>query len=147
MSPAAYEQRCHALVESFAALVESTFSRFFEIPVERETLIDGMLFRFCRGSIVNLLDDYLYARLPLIDEIIDRGDFDVIAFGPTHKPFIIERGGRWLLNPGSVTLPRGSFKNPSLIVGSTSPLRFELVQLEQRISYERRELTRVALVE
>jgi putative phosphoesterase len=41
----------------------------------------------------------------LEEEARDRGA-DIALFGHTHRPFIEERDGLWLINPGSLSYPR-----------------------------------------
>ena len=41
---------------------------------------------------------------------------DIVMFGHTHMPFIAEKDGMILLNPGSVTYPRQPGREPSYMV-------------------------------
>ena len=45
---------------------------------------------------------------------------NVVLFGHTHVPMIVEEGPVTLINPGSLTYPRQSGRRPSYIVGSAN---------------------------
>ena len=55
----------------------------------------------CHGSPARPLDDYLYA-----DRIaragLEKFNFDILAFGQTHRPFLDSSRRPVLINPGSV---------------------------------------------
>ena len=55
----------------------------------------------CHGSPWRPLEDYLYADSSLLPQL-EQFSFDLIAFGQTHRPMLIEHGPRLWLNPGSV---------------------------------------------
>ena len=59
-------------------------------------------------------------------------DAEVVMFGHTHKPVVVENDGVWLINPGSLTYPRTSDRRRSYIVmeiGENSELSFEIKYL------------------
>jgi len=55
----------------------------------------------CHGSPWRPLEDYLYVDSPDLPRL-EQFSFDLIAFGQTHRPALIEQGTRLWLNPGSV---------------------------------------------
>ena len=58
---------------------------------------------------------------------------DIVLYGHTHVPLIEERGGVTIVNPGSMTSPRGGFKNPSYVVADIDKdgdVRFEIKFVE-----------------
>lgn len=55
----------------------------------------------CHGSPWRPLEDYLHADSDLLAKL-DQFSFDLVAFGQTHRPILLEQGSRLRLNPGSV---------------------------------------------
>ena len=51
----------------------------------------------------------------LIDEGMSR-DIDIIMFGHTHRPFFLQENDIIVLNPGSLSYPRQSGREPSYII-------------------------------
>jgi putative phosphoesterase len=41
---------------------------------------------------------------------------DIVMYGHTHIPHIEESGGIYIVNPGSITLPRQDGRNPSYLI-------------------------------
>lgn len=54
----------------------------------------------CHGSPWAPLTDYLYAGSDRLAQL-DGFDFELIAFGQTHRPLLVERGSKVLVNPGA----------------------------------------------
>lgn len=44
---------------------------------------------------------------------------DIVVFGHTHKPVVIEKEGITLINPGSLSFPRQMGRNPSFVLMET----------------------------
>jgi predicted phosphodiesterase len=61
----------------------------------------GCSLLLCHGSPWQPLEDYLYADSALLPQL-EQFSFDLIAFGQTHRPLLIEQASRLRLNPGSV---------------------------------------------
>ncbi len=58
---------------------------------------------------------------------------DVLMFGHTHVPFLQEIDGMWLVNPGSISLPRQSSRKPTytiMEVDHLGRLHFSQAELE-----------------
>jgi len=51
----------------------------------------------------------------LIDEGLDRG-VDIVMFGHTHRPFFLEEKDIIVLNPGSLSYPRQSRREPTYLI-------------------------------
>ena len=51
----------------------------------------------------------------LIDEALDRG-VDIVMFGHTHRPFFLEEKDITVLNPGSLSYPRQSRREPTYLI-------------------------------
>jgi putative phosphoesterase len=70
------------------------------LPLTWGGILGGRSMLLVHGSPWRPLADYLYADSPLLTRL-DAFDYDVIAFGQTHRALV--RAGRpFLLNPGSV---------------------------------------------
>ena len=51
----------------------------------------------------------------LCQEALDR-DCDIAMYGHTHRPFLDQRGGVTILNPGSLSYPRQEGRKPSYMI-------------------------------
>ncbi len=51
----------------------------------------------------------------LYHEALDR-ECDIAMYGHTHRPFLEERGGVTILNPGSLSYPRQEGRKPSYMI-------------------------------
>lgn len=51
-----------------------------------------------------------------IREAASRNDVDIVMFGHTHVPMIDLKEDIWLVNPGSITLPRQNGRIPTYII-------------------------------
>lgn len=71
------------------------------LPLVWGGLCDGVTVLAAHGSPWRPLTDYLYPDHPAL-EALQGFDYDVIAFGQTHRPVMRTAQRPWLLNPGSV---------------------------------------------
>ncbi len=71
------------------------------LPVNWGGQIGPKLFNLVHGSPWRPVHDYLYSDSPKL-EGLSEFDYDVIAFGQTHRPFLRANQRPWLVNPGSV---------------------------------------------
>lgn len=71
------------------------------LPLIRTMVIDNYSFLLCHGSPWNPLNEYLYPNNPSIYQL-KYLDYDVIAFGHTHREFLSDIDDKILINPGSV---------------------------------------------
>jgi putative phosphoesterase len=83
--------------------------------------IQGRSFLFSHGSPWSPLRDYLYADNEKFD-LLDAFDFDVIAFGQTHRHLLREDKRPLLVNPGSVGQPRDVASMASFVALDTDTL-------------------------
>ena len=51
----------------------------------------------------------------IYQEALDR-ECDIAMYGHTHRPFLEERGGITILNPGSLSYPRQEGRKPSYMI-------------------------------
>jgi putative phosphoesterase len=75
------------------------------LPLIWGGLAGGRSALLSHGSPFRPLDDYLYPnRIPEVP--LEKFDFDGLAFGQTHRPYLDTSKRPFLLNPGSVGQPR-----------------------------------------
>jgi predicted phosphodiesterase len=79
------------------------------------------------GSPWRPLDDYLYANNPALDKLL-AFDYDLIAFGQTHRPLLIREQRPWRLNPGSVGQSRHRPSQACMALLDTSNMEVSLVE-------------------
>lgn len=72
-----------------------------QLPLTRTVRLDDRSFLLVHGSPWNPLDDYLYEDHPRLADLI-RLDFDVIAFGQTHRFFQRRHENHLHINPGAI---------------------------------------------
>ena len=61
---------------------------------------------------------YYYVNTGIVrlkEEALDRG-VDIVMYGHTHRPMLVEEDGLIILNPGSLTYPRQEGRRPSYII-------------------------------
>lgn len=83
-------------------VIDSDHRRWLEsLPLLWGGLLDRRSVLLAHGSPFQPLDDYLYADV-IPDKGLERFDFDLLAFGQTHRPLTVQSTRALLLNPGSV---------------------------------------------
>jgi putative phosphoesterase len=94
----------------FANSVITTNNRKWlsNLPLIRTMLIDNYSFLLCHGSPWDPLNEYLYPNNPALN-LLKYFNFDVIAFGHTHREFLSRVDEKIIINPGSV----GQSRNPN----------------------------------
>ena len=81
--------------------------------------------------------EYIYPDFTNFNVIFKELSFDILIMGHTHKPYIKQQGGRYIINPGSVTLPRGKLAQPSFIICKIGEkISLEIIYLKQKIKYK-----------
>lgn len=65
---------------------------------------------------------------------------EVLALGHSHRPFVVEVGEGWIVNPGSVGQPRGNKKLPTYAVLDTDSLKIQHRSIEYDAAAYRTEL-------
>jgi putative phosphoesterase len=113
-----------------------------EANTMKRIVVDGLDLLVCHGSPDNSFDGYIYPDHEHFNDLFRGHSFDMMILGHTHRPFIIERGGRYIVNPGSCTLPRGD-EQPSYAIVETRPLNVQILRTKQNISFRKLSPTRV----
>lgn len=106
-----FEDYIESLAECPMELVRGNMDRNVLIPRDKEIMVDNMHVLLTHGHLhgVNKTLD----RLEMLG--LQRG-VDVIMFGHTHVPLLLEERSITILNPGSISYPRQEGGKPSYIV-------------------------------
>lgn len=100
-----------ALADCPSYIVTGNNDFFSDLPYELEEEFGGYHFLITHGH-------YLGASIGY-EGLWDEGqarNVDVVAFGHTHKPVVLEKNGRYLVNPGSLSYPRQRGRRPTYMI-------------------------------
>lgn len=89
--------------------------------------IDGTSCLLCHGSPWRPLSDYLYEN-SLESARFAQFDYDIIAFGQTHRPTLSTDHRPRLVNPGSIGQSRHAPAKACALIVDTNPLTFTPVE-------------------
>lgn len=106
-----YEDYIEDLAGCPIEIVSGNSDYFSPLPQEKELLVDGMRILITHGH-------YYFVSIGY-DEIRREGisrQMDIVMFGHTHRPVVLEEDGITVLNPGSLSYPRQSGRQRSYIV-------------------------------
>ena len=59
---------------------------------------------------------YVNSGLDRLKKEAEVRDIDIVMFGHTHQPVIVQEENRIILNPGSIAYPRQTGRRPSYII-------------------------------
>lgn len=107
--------------------------------------IANMNISVCHGSPENTFNGYIYPDYEFFDNIFNEQTFDLLILGHTHKSYIKEKEGRFIINPGSCTIPRGDHL-PSYAVFETDKREASIYTIEQKINFIRETKNKLKLV-
>lgn len=136
LSSKEYDQKYGILSETISQYPNLDLKIFRDSDTTKQIKIDNINILICHGSPDNPFDGYVYPDYEKFDELFDKYMFDVLILGHTHKHFSVKRDGRYIVNPGSCTLPRGNGK-PSYAIIDTTSLQISIYETEQAIQFER----------
>jgi len=126
--------------------ISNTKPEFFEnIDLSARFFLDGVDFFVCHGSPSNILEEYIYPDYEYFDKLFEEFQFDVLVLGHTHKNFITENNGRFIINPGSCTIPRGVGNPPTYIEFDTDKMSACVNELNQLVDYYKITRSKLAL--
>lgn len=100
-----------ALAECPCCIVAGNNDFFSDLPREEEIELAGKRILVTHGHYYGVSMD-LYS---LVDEAQDR-NCQIVMFGHTHKPVVMEKDGILVINPGSLAYPRQQGRRPSYAV-------------------------------
>jgi len=88
-------------------LVSEEDRRFLmALPVTQTATIDELRYFLCHATPRDPMDEYAPADPEFWARRLEQVDADIVCVGHTHMPFALEAGGKLVVNPGSVGLPR-----------------------------------------
>ncbi|MHA2101601.1 MAG: metallophosphoesterase family protein [Candidatus Kariarchaeaceae archaeon] len=141
-----YEQKYGTLKETLEIISSYKLNQLYESSLTKRIEIDRLSIYVCHGSPINPFSEYLYPDSNNFDYIFNQYDFDILICGHTHIPFIKNKENRYIINPGSCTLPRRGL-NPSFMTIKTNPLNIRLHELDQKIRYLKVTRRKIKLIE
>ncbi len=104
-----------ALAECSCCIVAGNNDFFSDLDREQEISISGKRALVTHGHYYGVSMDIS----GIVEEARDRG-CEIVFFGHTHKPVVVEREGVLVVNPGSLAYPRQSDHKPSYGVLETN---------------------------
>ena len=105
------EDYIEVLAECPLEIVSGNNDFFTELPGEKMISIGKYKVLLTHGH-------YYYVNTGIVrlkEEALDRG-VDIVMYGHTHRPMLVEEDGLIILNPGSLTYPRQEGRRPSYII-------------------------------
>lgn len=106
-----YEDYIEALAECPIEAVAGNSDYFSQLPQEKELLVDDLRILITHGHYYCVSAGYERIR----EEGISR-QMDIVMFGHTHRPVVLDEDGIVVLNPGSLSFPRQCNGQRSYIV-------------------------------
>jgi len=140
-----YQNKYGAIEETLVNIFNEDVRKFYNVDLIKNLQIDRLKFIMCHGSPYNPFDEYLYPDSDKFDNIFNAFDFDIMICGHTHKQFVIKKGERYIVNPGSCTLPREN-KKPSYVIIDTNPIKISVIENPQNIYYVLESKNKVKLI-
>jgi putative phosphoesterase len=141
-----YQERYGALEETAEIISSYDLDQLYNSYLSKRLELDGLSIYVYHGSPMNPFNEYVYPDSNKFDYIFDQYDFDILICGHTHIPFIKKKDNRYIINPGSCTLPRRGL-NPSFMTINTNPFNIRLHELDQKIRYTKVTRNRIKLIE
>ncbi len=116
-------------------------------PTELRLKLQGLDIAVYHGSPTEPLTSYIYPQdaKARCDSLLEHTGADVIILGHTHIPYIVERKGKFIINPGSVGQPRDGDARASYLVLETDRFTAELRRSEYSIDATAEAIDRAGL--
>jgi putative phosphoesterase len=77
-----------------------------DLPVTQAVTVNGTRFLLVHATPRDPLDEYAHADPAFWSRQLQHVDVDAVCVGHTHQPYVLEVGGKLVINPGSVGQPR-----------------------------------------
>jgi putative phosphoesterase len=146
LSSNVYDSKYGILMETLKTQPKLDLKIFDKANLCKRVLLDGIDILICHGSPRNPFNEYIYPDYEYFDLIYEEYVFDILILGHTHKQFVNEKNGRFIINPGSCALPRGSCK-PSYAIVETNPIKIIILELDQQIGFRKISSNKVELTD
>ncbi len=141
-----YQDKYGTLKETVEIISSYNLNKLYNSNLTKRLEIDGLSIYVCHGSPINPFNEYLYPDSDKFDYIFNQYAFDILICGHTHIPFIKKKENRYIINPGSCTLPRRGL-NPSFMTINTNPFNIRLHELDQKVLYSKITRSKIKLIE
>lgn len=99
------------LAECPVEMVAGNNDFFCDLPGEQEIRIGKYRVLLTHGHYY-----YVNSGLERLKREAETRNIDIIMFGHTHRPVIVQDENRTILNPGSISYPRQEGRRPSYII-------------------------------
>ncbi len=140
-----YNTKYGALKSTISQLNLGLTESLFSVKLSRELEIGNRKVLMCHGSPDNVFNEYVYPDCEKFDKFFTEHAFDLLIVGHSHKAFVVEQNGRFIVNPGSCTLPRGG-EEPSYAIWDTETMQVEIHRMEQTLEFKRVSKSQVTLL-
>lgn len=101
------------------------------LPLTKMVTLDGTRFLLVHATPRDPMDEYAHPDLDFWKRRLHNVDADVVCVGHTHQPYVLEVGGRLVINPGSLGQPRDGDPRAAFAVIDNN--RVELKRVEYPI--------------
>jgi putative phosphoesterase len=98
------------------------------LPVSKVITLENTRFLLVHGSPRDPLDEYAPADAEFWARRLQHIEADVVCVGHTHQPYVLEVGGRLVINPGSVGQPRDGDPRASYAVIEDNKVELKRVE-------------------
>jgi putative phosphoesterase len=98
------------------------------LPVTKVVTIDDVRFLLVHATPRDPLDEYAPAEIEFWTRRLQDVDADVVCVGHTHQPYVLEVGGKLVINPGSIGQPRDGDPRASYAVIENRRVEFKRVE-------------------
>lgn len=105
------EDYIEAMAECPVEIVAGNNDFFSDLPGEQEIRIGKYRVLLTHGHYY-----YVNSGLERLKREAEVRSIDIVMFGHTHSPIIVEDENRVILNPGSISYPRQKGRRPSYII-------------------------------
>jgi putative phosphoesterase len=100
-----------------------------DLPLSQSLTLGGKKFLLVHGSPRDPLDEYAPPEVEFWQKRLEGMNYDYVLVGHTHRQYALQVGSTWIINPGSVGLPRDGDPRAAYAVLDGEKIRLE------RISY------------
>lgn len=100
------------------------------LPTSISFNFEGISILCCHGSPWNVTNEYLYINMEDRLGKLDEFEFNIIAFGHTHRRYLKENKNKIILNPGSVGQARDLETKVCAMLLDTENYEIEIIELD-----------------
>ncbi|NCB92598.1 MAG: metallophosphoesterase [Clostridia bacterium] len=105
------ENHIRMIAECPCYLVRGNNDYFSDLPREEMITLGGYKIMITHGHMYGVSMD-----MSMLEEEARSREVQIVMFGHTHRPFLEQKKGLTLLNPGSLSYPRQAGRKPSFLI-------------------------------